>query len=254
MPLYIIVIGTSCSGKSAFVNYFNKYFPGVYNDIDDYVALKEVFWMDDQIRTSQNPSMTIKNLKNQIKYSIPIWEQYNEGFNLKMLYTEKTEDEGHNILRPELWDYIITASVEKLKQSNNYIIQYSRGIDHEYQKAFNTSEEGPYIRSLKLISDVLSLNSKNTIIINVSANFDIRLERNKSRRDMGEHYVSEETMNKVYAVDIMQKYINSNYLKIGNNMISFYNIKNNKQLKSIDRERFFKKSINEIIRNYNLII
>lgn len=178
-----------------------------------------------------------------------IWEEYNDNINSINHYTKPAElGEGHDIIRPILWDYIIKYSVINSEKHN--IIQFSRGCDELYDIEFS---ENAYFHSIKgFINDLQ--NSDNCIIVNLVSSLELRKNRNKIRFENGGHYVSDETMNNVYSKDIFE------YTKIGDNfgylivddkIIPVYTIVNNKTLNEFEMNEFLEYNVNEVIKYYN---
>ncbi len=133
LPNNIIVIGNSCAGKTTFIDYFKKYY-NIYSDIDDLEPLLEAFMLDDLLY--QNKIEEFKKIKNELKYVNKIWEEYNDNINSINHYTKPANlGNGHDIIRPILWDYIIQMAVVNPETHN--IIQVSRGKDELYESQFS---------------------------------------------------------------------------------------------------------------------
>ena len=78
--------------------------------------------------------------------------------------------------------------------------------------------------------------NENTIIINLTSSIDLRKVRNLNRFKNGGHFVSEETMDKVYCDDIFECELSDGIRgKVNVDGIDYpvYNINNNKNLWSI---------------------
>ena len=146
LPNNIIVIGNSCAGKTTFTDYFKKYY-NIYSDIDDLEPLLEAFMLDDLLY--QNKIEEFKKIKNEIKYVNKIWEEYNDNINSINHYTKPANlGNGHDIIRPILWDYIIQMAIVNPETHN--IIQFSRGKDELYESQFS---QNAYFRSIKNFID-----------------------------------------------------------------------------------------------------
>lgn len=223
IPNNVIVIGNSCAGKTTFVNYFSRQY-GIYSNIDDLDSLSEVFMIDDLLY--ENKIEVFKDIKKDLIYTKKIWEEYNNDIiNIDNYTKPATNGNGHDIIRPILWDKILQMSLTK-KEPNN-IIQFSRGNDKLYNLTFS---ENAYFRGIKILINNLE-NSNNSIIINMTSNLKIRKIRNKKRYENGGHYVSDDAMNNVYFDDTFEyKKTGSNfgYLEIGNKLIPVYTIVNDK--------------------------
>ncbi|MEG2232980.1 MAG: PfkB family carbohydrate kinase, partial [Bacilli bacterium] len=224
LPENIIVIGNSCAGKTTFIDFLKNYY-GFYEDIDDLEPLLEMFLIDD-ISYEKNIEK-FKMLKSKITFMNDIFELYLNDFENIDHYTKIASDNnGHDIIKPILWDMILQKSISKYKKQNN-IIQFSRGNDKDYEFEFGNNV---YERSLKVIKNELP-NFENSIIINLKSDINIRKERNINRYKNGGHFVSEKTMEEVYGKDIFKYEIlddNKGYIIIDNIKIPVYTINNNK--------------------------
>lgn len=246
LPNNMIVIGNSCSGKTTFINYFKNLYD-IYSDIDDLGPLLETFMLDDLLY--QNKIGEFKKIKNILKYVSKIWEEYNDNINSVNHYTKPAKlGDGHDIIRPILWDYIIQYSVMNSEKYN--IIQFSRGCDKLYDIEFS---ENAYFRSINgFINDLQ--NSDNCIIVNLVSSLELRKNRNKIRFENGGHYVSDETMNNVYSKDIFEYTKigdNFGYLIVDNKIIPVYTIFNNKTLNGVEMNDFLEYNVNMVVKYYN---
>lgn len=246
IPNNIIVIGNSCAGKTTFVDCFKSYY-NIYSDIDDFEPLSETFMIDDLIYA--NKIKEFKEIKKELIYTKKIWEEYNNDINNINNYTKPAvSGNGHDIIRPILWDEIVQMSLIK-KESNN-IVQFSRGNDKIYNLAFS---ENAYFRGIGILINNLE-NSDNTIIINITSKLKVRKIRNKKRYENGGHYVSDNTMDNIYADDTFEyKKIGANfgYLEISNKLIPVYTITNDKMLNSLELNKFLEYNVNSVIKYYN---
>ena len=247
LPKNIIVIGNSCAGKSTFINFFKEEF-NIYSDIDDLAPLLEMFKIDDISRSGNINNLV--NLKKDIKYMDDIYQHYLENYNSIDHYSIKSADgSGHDIIKPILWNIILRKSVEKDKKRNN-IIQFSRGYDELYEKEFGCDV---YNRSILEVINALKI-TKDLLIINITANLDIRRKRNHIRYKSGGHFVSENTMDKVYNSDnfnYTQLLTNKGFILIDNIKYPVYTMKNDKMLSPFELKNFFKYNVNEIIKYFN---
>ena len=246
LPKNIIVVGNSCAGKTTFINFFKSLY-NIYTDIDDLAPLLEMFMIDD-ISNSNNID-DLKKIKDNIIFMKDIYEQYLNNYqNIEHYSVIAKNGEGHDIIKPDLWDIILKKSVEVLADENN-IIQFSRGRDKEYEKKYGNNV---YKRSLEIILQGLD-NKKSTIIINLVSDLKIRKERNKIRFKQGGHFVSEDTMDNVYRDDIF-KYDHTYDTKGSINLLGanypVYTINNNKMLSLIELSKFLKYNTNEMLKYY----
>lgn len=116
-----------------------------------------------------------------------------------------------------------------IKKESNNIVQFSRGNDKIYNMAFS---ENAYFRGIGILINNLE-SSDNTIIINITSKLKVRKIRNKKRYENGGHYVSDNTMDNIYADDTFEyKKIGANfgYLEISNKLVPVYTIANDKML------------------------
>ncbi len=246
LPNNIIVIGNSCAGKTTFIDYFKNYY-NIYSDIDDLAPLLETFMLDDLLY--QNKIEEFKKIKNELRYINKIWEEYNDNINSISHYTKPAKlGDGHDIIRPILWDYIIQMAVVNSETHN--IIQFSRGRDQLYELEFS---ENAYFRSIKSFINDLQ-NSDNCIIVNLVSSLETRKNRNRIRFENGGHYVSDDTMNNVYSKDIFE-YTKMGetfgYLLVDERIIPVYTIVNDKTLSEIELNKFLEYNVNKVIEYYN---
>lgn len=241
LPQTVIVIGNSCAGKSTFINYFNNNFE-IYDNIDDLNPLLEVFNIDDELREKND-------FMENVKYANDIVEEYKKSLNNIKFYTQKAKNgNGHDIIRPELWDKILLYAT-KNNTKGNIIIQFARGNDKLYEEEL---KRNPYDYGLKNIIENVK-NKEQCIIINLKADLNERIKRNECRKNEGGHFVSEDTMKNVYKNDIF-KYETKNNFKIKN--INNVNIPvfilNNRNIENLEkRKSFYNKQIKKIIKMYN---
>lgn len=246
LPNNIIVIGNSCAGKTTFIDYFKNYY-NIYSDIDDLAPLLETFMLDDLLY--QNKIEEFKKIKNELKYINKIWEEYNDNINSIIHYTKPAKlGDGHDIIRPILWDYIIQMAVVNSETHN--IIQFSRGSDQLYELEFS---ENAYFRSIKSFINNLQ-NSDNCIIVNLVSSLETRKNRNRIRYKNGGHYVSDDTMDNVYSKDIFE-YTKMDetfgYLLVDERIIPVYTIVNDKTLSVIELNKFLEYNVHKVIEYYN---
>ena len=247
LPNNIIVIGNSCSGKTTFINYLKKYYD-IYMDIDDLEPLVETFMLDDKSLVLSKEQFA--RLKNNLTFMKNIYEEYFESYGDINHYTIKALDgNGHDIVRPILWDMILEKAVSVLHSENN-IIQFSRGRDELYEKEFG---ENVYKRSIESMIDYVP-NKENTIIVNLVSPLDIRKKRNYIRYENGGHFVSEDTMDKVYDKDYFsytKTEYNTGYIVVKNKKYPVITIYNDKTFNTIELDEFLYYNLDRVINYYN---
>ncbi|MCI9585287.1 MAG: hypothetical protein HFH45_01465 [Bacilli bacterium] len=247
IPNNIIVIGNSCAGKTTFIEFIKKYFD-IFVVIDDLAPLLETFMMDDL--SISNDKVSFEKIKSEIKFMQDIYDEYISNYDGINHYSKISKTgNGHDIVRPILWDLILEKAVTVLQQKNN-IIQFSRGLDPEYGKEIDTDIYG---HSLELVLNRLSKRA-NTIIINLTSDLEIRKQRNIDRFSNGGHFVSEETMEQVYGKDIFVYEENDNNcgcIKINDETYPVVTIVNNKSLTPIELDKFLLYNLNKVIDYYN---
>jgi hypothetical protein len=197
-PWLIFVIGTSCSGKSSFADTIKT---DEYTYLDDATPLYKFFKADVLL------SSGAKEFQNFIKEN-----------NIESFYTaQKThsyavDTGGYRITNPAVWDYVLQLTAKEVLVGNKYIIEFSRGIDPVYMKAFNVQPKDVYKRAFANIIDNIPDSFKdNSLIINIQADFESRVNRNFARREKGGHFVNIHSMNTIYKSEIFEfEHINKN--------------------------------------------
>ena len=156
--------------------------------------------------------------------------------------------DGHDIIRPILWDYIIQMDVVNSEIHN--IIQFSRGKDELYELQFS---QNAYFRSIESFINNLE-NRNNCVIVNLVSSLETRKNRNRIRFENGGHYVSDDTMDEVYSKDIFEYTKtgeNFGYLLVAGQNIPVYTIVNDKTLSEIELNKFLEYIFNKMIEYYN---
>ena len=126
-------------------------------------------------------------------------EKYNDNINSINHYTKPANlGDGYDIIRPILWDYIIQMAVANSETHN--IIQFLRGKAELYESQFS---QNAYFHSIESFINTLK-NSNNCIVVNLVSNLETRKNRNRIRFENGGHYVSDDTMDKIYSKDIFE--------------------------------------------------
>ena len=220
----------------------------IYTDIDDLSPLLEMFEIDDI--SSKGNLNYLKSFESKIYYMKDIYQEYIKDFpNINHYSLKAKNGNGHDIINPILWDIILEKAVSFNKEKNN-IIQFSRGKDIDYERKF---DKNVYERSLNSIIKELP-NKENTIIINLSSDLTTRKYRNRIRHEKGGHFVSDETMDKVYGDDIfVYEHINLNkgFIILHNKKYPVFTILNNKTLSKVELNKFMLYNLNEIINFFN---
>lgn len=267
LPRMIIVLGPSGAGKTSFISQLKKCY-GIYNVIDDLNPLQEIFHIDNLIylvNKSRNPKTRskllhkYKNLDRELRYTHKIWRGYIKEIKtnrtVKPKYSIPNRSGGYKIINPSVWDEILKLVISDLNPNQKYVLEFSRGKDEDYITAKQISETQVYKYSMKLIRSFLpSSFEKSTLIIHITASYKIRDRRNERRRLKSTHYVSRETMERIYPHDIFQfipKKPNSNkgWLKLPNTieLLPVYSINNNADLPADRRDSFFLKEFHEAL-------
>ena len=274
LPKLIIVVGPSGGGKSTFVMNLRKYYKE-YRVIDDLFLLQEIFRIDDCIQdivtvpNSKNKSQGIAKFKKvgqNIQYCHEIWDNYHKIImkgqydKLKPRYSIACDNGGHKIIDPNLWDQVLKLLVRELDMQEHYILQFSRGTDQAYLKAKFITPNEVYLHAIQMIISNLPTTLKNSIlIIHITASYRIRIERNKKRYLEGGHFVSDLTMQQVYAKDIFEfinddeaKASNKGYISVENSYIPVYSITNEEEMLPDNLSEYFSIKLKEALKFYTL--
>lgn len=176
-------------------------------------------------------------------------EKYNDNINSINHYTKPANlGDGYDIIRPILWDYIIQMAVANSETHN--IIQFLRGKDELYESQFS---QNVYFHSIENFINTLK-NSNNCIVVNLVSNLETRKNRNRIRFENSGHYVSDDTMDKIYSKDIFEYTKtgeNFGYLLVAGQTIPVYIIVNDKTLNEIALNNFLEYNVNKVIEYYN---
>lgn len=188
-PKLIFIIGTACSGKSSFIRAINV---NDYVCIDDAKHLYKFFCADELLR--QNHA---------------IFSDFIAKNGLQTYYIENKPNSiavpggGYRITNPAVWDYILQMAAQEIQFGNKYIIEFARGIDSAYTKAFHITPDQIYPRAISNILNNVPQEFKNhSLIINIYADFTTRHLRNYQRRENGGHFVNENSMKTIYKSEI----------------------------------------------------
>lgn len=254
MPKHVIVIGNPCSGKTAFTDYIIDYFSNYYTSIDDYGALCDVFALDDCIRSTSNILATLDEFRLKRKAQTVVNDylnSYHSSESALSLYTIPNSNGGHDILRPELWDIILEESLLGLSDNKNYIFQLSRGTDQQYMCYKSISKQQVYDDALLMIIRKLKCRANEILIVNLTADYEIRILRNRHRALCGGHYVSDIAMKNIYAEDVFaQKCSNkTGILTIDTFSIPYITVDNSLEVNNICKNFF--EIIQIVLDRYN---
>jgi hypothetical protein len=98
---------------------------------------------------------------------------------------------------------VLQLTAKEIFKGNKYLLEFSRGMDPEYVKAFNIPTGDIYKRSMEnIITNVPTEFVDNSLVVNMFANFENRVKRNYQRRENGGHFVNENSMETIYKNDI----------------------------------------------------
>lgn len=212
-PYLIFIVGCPASGKSTLAQMICQTFT-MFEFATDLNALKEIFLINDlavECIMGEKSAQEIENMFSIIGTSffwtdilgIRIQQLKTRSIELKQLETVKTEDGGHRIRKPYIWDEVLYRSVSILNSNRCYVYEFSRGTDQEYMKEFNIISSDVYHRCFSLIfQNNRNITKDNSLIIRVSAIHDERERRNRLRKARGEHFVSQRSMDEVYKHDV----------------------------------------------------
>lgn len=207
---WIFIVGSAASGKSTFAKEVCRRFPKLINT-SDLLALTELFYLNDQIceyipKASTTPLEQLAHTLASISYWPDLRDlrltQLKQGQLSFQLETSRTIDNGHNILVPTVWDDALSRTVARLNPSSKNIVEFGRGHDAKYVDHFHIDASDIYPRAFRfLISANHQIDKESSVIIHLTADRLVRMRRNIDRKLNGEHYVSNEAMNEVYAKD-----------------------------------------------------
>lgn len=188
-PWLIFIIGTSCSGKSSFIRAINA---NDYICLDDAKPLYKFFKADELLISDQKEFQSFISA-NGIKSFYPTNKPHSIA----------VPSGGYRITNPAVWDYILQLTAAEVLQGKKYIIEFSRGVDPVYLQAFDIQSDEIYKRSIEsIINHIPAEFVKKSLIINMYANFENRMNRNYQRRASGGHFVNENSMKTIYKTDI----------------------------------------------------
>lgn len=212
-PYFIFIVGCPASGKSTLAQMICQTFT-MFEFATDLNALKEIFRINDlavECMMCEKSPQEIEDAFSVIGTSFfwtdilgtRIQQLKARSIGLEQLETIKTEDGGHRIRKPYLWDEVLCRSISTLNSNRCYAFEFSRGTDQAYMKEFNITPKEVYYHCFSLIfRNNLNITKDNSLIIRVSASHDERERRDRLRKDQGEHFVSQQSMDEVYKHDV----------------------------------------------------
>ncbi|MFH1547512.1 MAG: hypothetical protein ABIC57_03425 [bacterium] len=181
----------------------------------DLLALKEIFLINDvsaecvrERRSGQEIENSFSNLVNTSFFWKDLMEKRLQKLKagdvkIDQLETISTEDGGHRILMPHLWDQVLYRSVGILSTNKCHVFEFARGMDWEYMKKIGIIPNEVYYRCFSIIFHAnMNVTVNNSLIIHVFASRAEREQRNQIRKMRGEHFVSQQTMNEIYGSDV----------------------------------------------------
>ena len=206
---WIFIVGPAASGKSTFAGELSRRF-SQFEYSSDLRALEELFYLNDQlIEYTRDFTASLEVLTCSLN-TIVYWPdlrdlrllQLKEGGLTSPLETTRTTDGGHRIHEPTVWDSALSRTVAQLSPSSKHIVEFARGVDEAYLSHFRIDASDIYPRAFRLLASVnREITQESSIIVHLTAKHLVRMRRNELRKLRGEHFVSRETMDKVYATD-----------------------------------------------------
>jgi hypothetical protein len=207
---WIFVVGAAASGKSTFAKDVCRQFPQLTHS-SDLLALKELFSLNDiLINYALHASTLSFDSLTSALASISYWPdlrdfrlaQLKQGKLPPQLETSRTNDGGHSIHEPMVWDNALSRTVARLAPTSKHIVEFGRGYDVTYVEHFRIAASEIYPRSFRVLTSAnRHISAESSVIIHLTADYLVRMLRNERRRLRGEHFVSSEAMNEVYATD-----------------------------------------------------
>lgn len=224
-PYFIFIVGCPAAGKSTLVQQICRAFT-MFEFSTDLSAIEEIFLINDVIAEcvrKRIPGQEIGKSFASVISRTRFWKDLLEKklqelklgrIKIDKLETKKTEDGGHHILEPYLWDEALYRSISGLRSDKCYIFEFSRGTDQEYIKKFRITPNEIYHRCFSIILHANpNVTVSNSLIIHVFADRAERERRNKLCKVQGKHFVSQQVMDEVYGCDIFcfEKYSRSKF-------------------------------------------
>jgi len=213
-PYFIFITGCAAAGKTTLAQKICKTLP-IFNFSTDMFALKEVFLINDFLEDCIIKKKSDKEIKSSFLHitgSCFYWKDMLEkkieelrtgNLTIEALDTVKTEDGGHRIRRPYLWDEVLYRSCTICNKDECYVFEFARGADLSYLEKYNIGASQVYHRCFSIIRNSnRNVTAGNSMIINIVTERRERQERNRLRRIRGDHFVSQQTMEEVYKDDI----------------------------------------------------
>lgn len=188
----IFVLGAACGGKSSFINAVAG---DEYARLDDVEPLYKFFKADELAQS--NPKL---------------FQYFIKQNNLEKFYPDKNAaysvadpSGGYRVTNPVVLDHVLELTAKQVGEGRKYIVEFSRGADSEYMEAFDVKADEIYQRSVgEIIRNIPAGFAVSSLVVNIFAGFDNRLQRNRERRRQGGHFVSEGSMETMYRADVFQ--------------------------------------------------
>ena len=210
----IFIVGPAASGKSTLAATVLRAFP-TFTFVSDLVALKELAHVNDCFQTM----IAIQQQERYRSFSQEIEDLRGSFWNERSarkaqalaagelrtehLETVRTTDGGFRILDPAVWDDALSQTMASLENGGSHVVEFARGTDTKYLEYRAISPRQVYHSAFAIVAASRSrVVLDQSLIIHVSAVRAERERRNHLRRVRGEHYVSQETMDEVYADDV----------------------------------------------------
>ncbi|HSQ97258.1 MAG TPA: hypothetical protein VLL98_00895 [Rickettsiales bacterium] len=245
LPRIIIVIGTSCSGKSSFIESIQKYKKNYYQVLDDVKPLYKIFSADKLLNSNKYDEFKEYLFANNL----------NQYYSCNKNYSIKDGD-GYKIINPKLWNIVLDIINDEILINKNYIIEFSRGDDKIYNKFYKISKREIYLNSLKILLKNKLSNNNDILIINIKSHLNTRIKRNYIRYNNNGHFVSEQTMNTIYKNDCFNCdfYDRENgAFNINNKKIPVYRFYNKNQKSRNAMNIFFIEHLKKALEYFNQI-
>lgn len=264
----LMVVGPSCAGKSSLIEVILDLYPN-FQVWDDLSSLKELFTIEDIVNISlqsgqfERAAENLRELRKESEYYTDLLEKWLEIFKgseskIRLdVSTMPTENGGHEIIEPRVWDEIIDRVTKKIKEKDNCIVQFSRGYDKKYLKWRRVSPKDIYRIPIEIILDNLNTTIiKRAGILHVTAPFNIRNRRNENRARHGGHYVDKKVMQTTYKEDpfvlMLRKCEGSKgYIEVGSHVLPVYTFDNRKDMVVDENNNIFMNEIREMFNYFD---
>ncbi|MBS1596099.1 MAG: hypothetical protein JST90_17435 [Bacteroidetes bacterium] len=177
---------------------------------DDYSVLKEIFELDNRIRTSTQSELIerLNDLRMNTVFITDRIEAIVDAFiQGRLTQSEyafqslRNTDASHNILDLNVWHEVLEILLSKASDNEaHYIFEFARGDAENYLKHNEIGPGESYTyHLLRLIKSGVNLSSCG--IVYIKSDLESRINRSISRKAKGGHYLSPEIMKAVYKSD-----------------------------------------------------